>query len=149
MRSIAIMALLGVVTTADNSFTIRPGQWSVRYEIVDVSSDMMGGRASMLVGHDWGGNNCLVPGAPAVSILDTIAYRCEVIRFSAEKGRMVATRTCKGGHAIPGFGTETIVASVRDNRFVGTSDITLVADPGAMVTRIRAVVTGELVGECR
>ena len=149
MRLIAMVALAGALSAADDASTIRPGKWSVEFEVVDASSDLMGAHSAVWVGHRWDGENCLLPGAPISTVLNTVAYQCEPIRVSTEKGRLVALRSCRGGHALPGFGTETITASIRGDRFVGVSDITLVtSEPVVAVTRFRAVVSGYRKGDC-
>jgi hypothetical protein len=147
MRSVAILAIAGTLTAADDRSSLRAGQWSVRYEVVDVSSDLLP-RPQIFIGYRWGGENCLTPDAPSASVvLEAGPHHCEIVSFSAQEGRVLATRTCRGGHAIPGIGTETIVASVQDDRFVGTSDVTLISYGGA-VSHIRSVIVGERTGEC-
>jgi len=147
MKSVALLALAMTGTAADSPSGLRPGKWTVQYEIVDVSSDLMA-RPSILIGHRWGGDNCLAADAPSASVvLEAVAYHCEIVSFSAQEGRILATRTCRGGHAIPGLGTETIVANVQDDRLVGISDITLISY-GSGVSHIRSAIVGERTGEC-
>jgi hypothetical protein len=144
-----LLPLTASLAAADAGPTLRHGRWSVHYEVVDVSTDLVP-RPEMFVGHRWGGTTCLAKNAASASaVLDTDSYRCAAISFLAGGGRVLATRICNGGHMIPGRGTETFVGSVQDDRITGISDVTLVSDPDAAITHIRSVVIAQRTGDCR
>src|SRR4028119_1308909 len=115
MKPMMILALAGQLATTASTPAIRPGQWSVEFEVVDVTTDFQS-QARSWIGHRWGGDTCLTPDAETAAIVLDTPYRCEVHSFSADSQRLIATRLCRGGHMFPGRGVETIVASIRTGR---------------------------------